>query len=202
MVRLVGDLGTSLSLAIENKEWIYDQSEQLAPIGNAFESNKLTAEEVFVDPALAAKVGESVGADLIIVGKITKPKIQTKQDPNIYYDTGSYSVSGFQTRYVLQIQSAIEDVKMKLVIPETGEVAWQGNVKGYTKYCREFMQQDPAKDYARVTEDQIKADMRAHLLKRIQTTLFPDRFPQMTIPEILAKPTRELLRSGGKPLLF
>lgn len=202
MARLVADLGTKLSLAIKDKEWIYDQSEQLAPIADAITSDKLTADEIFVDPALAAKVGKSVGADLILVGKIGKPKLQSKEDPNIYYDKSSYSMTGTAARYVLQVQSVTESLGLKLVDPKTGTVAWQGNLKGYTKYFREFMQQDPAKDSARVSADQMKADMRSHLQKQIMATLYPLQFMSPSVPEILAKPSRPLVRSGGKPMLF
>ncbi len=202
MARLVQDLGTSLSLAVEDKEWIYDQSEQLAPIGNALKNDKLTAEEIFIDPALATKVGSNVGADLILVGKIGKPRIQTKVDPNIYYDKSTAFVTGTAQRFVLIIQSGIEEVDLKLVDVKTGEVSWEGSIKGYIKYFREFMQQDPAKDYARIPEGQLKADLRTHMLKQIQATLFPAQFSKISLPEILAKPKRPLIRSGGKPLLF
>ena len=49
------DLSTQLSLVEKDKEWIYDQSDTLNPIGSELAAQNLTPQDIFLDPALAAK---------------------------------------------------------------------------------------------------------------------------------------------------
>ena len=66
------DLSTRLTLLEKEKEWIYDQSDTLSPIGGQLTAQNLTPKDIFLDSALAAKVGKAANADIIIVGHIAR----------------------------------------------------------------------------------------------------------------------------------
>ena len=49
------DLSTQLSLVKKDKEWIYDQSDTLNPIGSELVGQNLTPQDIFLDPAPRGK---------------------------------------------------------------------------------------------------------------------------------------------------
>ena len=197
------DLSTQLSLVKKDKEWIYDQSDTLNPIGTALAEQNLTPEDIFLDPALAAKVGQAANADIIIVGHIENPKLKEKYDSNPLYDMSAQAGISGTTKFVLVYQWATLNMQVKAVDTKSGSVIWDnGGFIGYTKYIREFNTQDPARHTSRVEPDQLKADIRKHMLSQIGHQLAPDKINERPIPEILHKPERKLVRSGGQPILW
>ena len=197
------DLSTQLSLVKKDKEWIYDQSDTLNPIGTALAAQNLTPEDIFLDPALAAKVGQAANADIIIVGHIKNPKLEEKYDSNPLYDMSAQAGISGTTKFVLVYQWATLKMQVKAVDTKSGSVIWDnGEFTGYTKYIREFNTQDPARHTSRVEPDQLKADIRKHMLNQIGHQLAPDKINARPIPEILTRPTRKLVRSGGQPVLW
>jgi len=201
--RFPQDLSTQLSLVRKDKEWIYDQSEALSPIQNQLASQGLTPQDIFLDPALAAKVGRAVNADLIIIGHINNPKIEEKMDNSPVFDMSNQAGISGTTRFILVYQWATLKMQILAVDTKSGNVAWDnGGFTGYTKYIREFQTQDPAKEYSRISGDQMRADIRKHMLAQIGHQITPDKINELPVPQILTKPERELIRSGGKPILY
>lgn len=197
------DLSTQLSLVAKDKEWIYDQSDTLNPVGSELTAQNLTPQDIFLDPALAAKVGKAAQADIIIVGHINNPKINEKYDSNPLYDMSAQAGISGTTKFVLVYQSATLKMEVKAVDTKSGSVIWDnGGFTGYTKYIREFNTQDPARHTSRIEPDQLKADIRKHMLNQIGHQLAPDKITARPIPEILMKPERKLVRSGGQPVLW
>ena len=197
------DLSTQLSLVEKDKEWIYDQSDTLNPVGSQLAAQNLTPQDIFLDPALAAKVGKAAQADIIIVGHIKEPRLNEKYDSNPLYDMSAQAGISGTTKFVLVYQSATLKIQVKAIDTESGSVIWDnGEFTGYTKYIREFNTQDPARHTSRVEPDQLKADIRKHMLNQIGHQLAPDKITARPIPEILAKPERKLMRSGGQPVLW
>ena len=197
------DLSTQLSLVEKDKEWIYDQSDTLNPVGSALAAQNLTPQDIFLDPALAAKVGQAAQADIIIVGHIKEPKLNEKYDSNPLYDMSAQAGISGTTKFVLVYQSATLKMQVKAIDTKSGSVIWDnGEFTGYTKYIREFNTQDPARHTSRIEPDQLKADIRKHMLNQIGHQLAPDKITARPIPEILMKPERKLMRSGGQPVLW
>lgn len=197
------DLSTQLSLVEKDKEWIYDQSDTLNPVGSELAAQNLTPQDIFLDPALAAKVGQAAQADIIIVGHIKEPKLNEKYDSNPLYDMSAQAGISGTTKFVLVYQSATLKMQVKAIDTKSGSVIWDnGEFTGYTKYIREFNTQDPARHTSRIEPDQLKADIRKHMLNQIGHQLAPDKITARPIPEILMKPERKLMRSGGQPVLW
>ena len=197
------DLSTRLSLVKKDKEWIYDQSDTLNPIGSQLAAQNLTPKDIFLDPALAAKVGKAANADIIIVGHIKNPKIEEKYDSNPLYDMSAQAGISGTTKFVLVYQWATLNMQVQAVDTKSGSVIWDnGGFIGYTKYIREFNTQDPARHTSRIAPDQLKADLRKHMLNQIGHQLAPDKINERPVPEILMKPGRKLIRSGGQPILW
>ena len=197
------DLSTQLSLVEKDKEWIYDQSDTLNPVGSELAAQNLTPQDIFLDSALAAKVGKAAQADIIIVGHIKEPRLNEKYDSNPLYDMSAQAGISGTTKFVLVYQSATLKIQVKAIETKSGSVIWDnGEFTGYTKYIREFNTQDPARHTSRIEPDQLKADIRKHMLNQIGHQLAPDKITARPIPEILMKPERKLVRSGGQPVLW
>ena len=197
------DLSTQLSLVEKDKEWIYDQSDTLNPIGSELAAQNLTPQDIFLDPALAAKVGQAANADIIVVGHIQNPKLDEKYDSNPLYDMSAQAGISGTTKFVIVYQWATLRMQVKAVDTKSGSVIWDnGGFIGYTRYIREFNTQDPARHTSRIEPDQLKADIRKHMLNQIGHQLVPDKITARPVPEILMRPQRKLVRSGGQPVLW
>ena len=202
------DLATRLSIAEKEREWVYDQSDTLSPVDDALKNQGLEPNDIFMDSALAAKIGKELNADLIIVGHIANPRIKEWMDNNPVFDMSNQAGISGTTRFVLVYQQATLNITVKAIDTQTGNPIWvNGEDKGkgftgYTKYIREFQTQDPAKEYSRVAEEQIHADIRKHMLSQIGHQLLPEEVAARPVPDILVKPNRPLVRAGGKPILY
>ena len=197
------DLSTQLTLVEKEKEWIYDQSDTLSPIGGQLTAQNLTPKDIFLDSALAAKVGKAANADIIIVGHIKNPKMDEKYDSSPLYDMSAQAGISGTTRFVLVYQWTTLNMQVKAIDTKSGSVIWDnGGFTGYTKYIREFNTQDPARHNSRIEPEQLKADIRKHMLSQIGHQLVPDKINERPVPEILMRPERKLIRSGGRPILW
>ena len=66
------DLATRLSIAEKEREWVYDQSDTLSPVGDALKNQGLEPNDIFMDSALAAKIGKELNVD--------EPVLTVKED--------------------------------------------------------------------------------------------------------------------------
>ena len=117
------DLGNRFQLYYggqkEGYEVIFDQSDALQPITQAMMALELTMEELFANPALAGKVAENLGADMLLVGRIGKPRLTIKEDTTPVYDmsqAGGLSIA--DTKYFITWQAATVKVWLKMVNPQ------------------------------------------------------------------------------------
>jgi hypothetical protein len=197
------DVGTQLNLKFKkegNLDWIYFQSEAIQPVREKLTELQLSPAEIYQDPARAKKVGESLGVDLIIVGNVSNPRIEIKDDHTPYYDMSQQAGISGTTRYTLLIQSSTIDISLKAIDVKTGSVVWNvEGMKGYIKYIKAFQSGVPSRD--EVSEEVIKADIRKHIAGRILHALYPEGFSDKDVPEILLKPDLNLMR-GGKQVIW
>ena len=199
MERLTSDVGTRLSLGVKENEWIFDKSGDLQPVADQLAKHKLSPKEIYEEPALAAKIGKALGVDLIVVGRVSNPRITHEFDDTKYYDMSQQAGISGTTIFTLLKQQATIDVDLKVVDVKSEAAVWQKDMlKGYIKYIRSFQAQVPDAIKKPKEEKIVKANMRQHLSLRIIHTLYPDKFPEVKVPEILEKPSENLLSSGGK----
>jgi len=201
MGRLTIDVGTMLSLRLKENEWIFDKSKALQPVADQLAKHKLSPKEIYEAPALAAKIGEALGVDVIIVGRISNMRIKHKMDDTKYYDMSQQAGISGTTKYTLLKQWATIDVHLKIVEVKNEKVVWtKDKLKGYIKYIQSFQAQTP-RSLIKVKEDNIvKADMVRHLTMRVAHALYPDKFEDKEVPEIVEKPKQNLVYTGGKPI--
>jgi hypothetical protein len=193
--RIALDLGTRLELRLKdtNTKLIYDQSETLNPIGKKLAENNATSNDLFTDPKLAARIGKDLVADIIIIGSVRKPTLKLNDSDKQYERMGTASMGGSK-RYTLWKQTATIDAKFKIVDTKSGQLIWNGSVKGATKYIKAFQAQTPERNP--VPDNVVIANLRDHLVDRIAHALYPT-YPDRELPELLMKPDVELMDSGG-----
>ncbi|MFQ6041688.1 MAG: CsgG/HfaB family protein [Candidatus Poribacteria bacterium] len=197
------DMGTQLKLKFKKEgkiEWIYYQSKAIQPVREKMTELQFSPEEIYQDPARAKKVGEALGVDLILVGSVSDLRMEKKDDYTPYYDMSQQAGISGTTKYTLLIQSATIDSNLKAVDVKTGNVVWNvEGLKGYIKYIKAFQSQVPVRDA--VPDEVIKADMRKHIVWRNLHALYPEGFADREVPEIMMKPSLNLIR-GGKTVIW
>ena len=198
------DMGIQLDLQFKKEgkmEWIYDQSEAVRPVREKLVELQLSSEEIYRDPARAAKVGEALGVDLIFVGHLSNPRMKKKDDYTPYYDMSQQAGISGTTKYTLLIQSATIDAGLKAIDVKTSGVVWNvEGLKGYVKYIKAFQSDVPSRD--EVPENVIKADIRGHIVGRILHALYPEGFSDREVPEKMLEPELNLIRTGGKQVIW
>jgi len=187
------DLGEKFKLKFEDINWIYDKSDTLNPIGQELKKNNASSNDLFTDPKLAAQIGKALGADIIIVGLVEKPKIRKKDSDKQYTKMGV--ASKVAKRYTLLKQSAILSTKLQIIDTKSSKLIWKGNIKGSTKYIKAFQAQVPEKNP--VEKKTILAQLRDHVVARIAHTLFPQKFADREYPELKMRPDIKLIDISG-----
>ncbi len=190
------NLGTSLSLAIKQAEWIYDQSDAVNPVAAKLNELGLTMADIFEDAALAAKVGKALNADLIVVGQLKAPKIQRKDyDQPVKRQGKQAGISGSAT-YIRVRQSATIQAPLKVIDVKSGQVIFDASITDYIKYWFAFQTQQKGQVTFK-SETEILADLGKHLTGRIAHALYPTGMPDVMLGEVLRRPDEELLGSSG-----
>ena len=204
------DLGNRFQLHFdrvkEGYEVLFDQSDALQPITQSIVNLELTDEEMFANPALAGKVAENLGVDMLIVGRIGEPRLTIKEDTAPVYDMSQAAgLSIADTKYFITWQAATVKIWLKAVNPQ-GEVVWQTgstppdeakSFTGHIRYARAH--QSAAPERPPVPENQIMSDLREDTWMRIANRLLPESFPKVKSPVWKEKPSadRKFKSSGG-----
>ena len=98
--RISVNLATRLEIIFKNAEWVYDLSNKVKPVNDKLTELGLTLAQVYEDPALAAKLGEALEADLVIVGMIEKPSLTRRDfDQHLMKQGRQGGISGTSTLY-------------------------------------------------------------------------------------------------------
>ena len=192
------NLTTRLELALKETEWVYDQSEKVSPVASKLKELGLTLTDIFTDPALAAKVGQGLNVDLIIVGRIENPKFKRWNDTSVYRKQGSQGGISGTADYLRARQSALVKTQIKIVDTETGELIFDDNIVDFLKYWHAFQVENRGM-VGYKSEKEMMADLGNHLPRRIAYALFPTGMPIVKEGEVVMKPENLiLLGSGGE----
>ena len=194
--RLSVNLATRLELIFKEAEWIYDISRKVQPVQDKLTELGLTLDQVYADPALAAKLGQALNADMLIIGKVEKPKL-TQQDYNqlLMKQGRQGGISGTST-YIRTRLTALGKARVKVVNTASGQLQFSKNIQSYLKYWYAYQTQQSEQQIFKSSEERL-ADLGKYLSLRIAYVLYPTGFRLETEEQILLKPDMELKGTGG-----
>ncbi len=203
IAKLTSDVGTRLKLKLKENEWIFDKSEALQPVADQLAKLGLSPKKIYVDPKVAVEVGKALGVDVIIVGHVSSPRMEHELDDAKYYDMSQPVGLARANIYTLLKQRANIDVSLKVVDVKSEAVVWQKDkLKGSIKYVKCFQAQSPRPLKKPKDEKVVKANMREHITLRVIHALYPDKFEDKRVPEILEVPPRKLKNVAGELVIF
>ncbi|RKU12626.1 hypothetical protein C6501_10790 [Candidatus Poribacteria bacterium] len=185
--RVSGNLAERFKLIMKDKEWVFDISEKVRPVGEKIEELGLTSNDVYADPALAAKVGQALNADIIITGMVSKPKLERKNDNRILMRQGRQTgISGTST-YITTRQRATVKTRVKVIDVATSNLLYNNRIHSSLKYW--FAYQTQASGQVIFKEPvEMLADLGNHLPRRILYMLYPNGLQKEPEDKVLLKP--------------
>ncbi len=194
--RISVNLGERLKLILKDAEWTYDISNKVKPVDDKLSELGLTLGQVYEDPALAAKLGQALNADLVIIGMVEKPNLK-RQDYNQHLmKQGSQSgISGTST-YIRTRLTAVGRTRVKVVDANSGELVYNNRIQSYLKYWYAYQTQMSEMQIYKTAEEKF-ADLGKHLPLRIAYVLHPTGLQLEAEEKILLKPDIELKGTGG-----
>ena len=194
--RMSVNLATRLELIFKEAEWVYDLSDKVKPIADKLAELDLTPEQVYADPALAAKLGQALGTDMVIIGRVEKPKL-TDQDYNqlLMKQGRQGGISGTST-YIRTRLTAIGRIRVKVVNSDSGEIIFNNRIRSYLKYWYAYQTQQSEQQIFKSDIDRL-ADLGQYLPIRIAYILYPSGLKLEPEEQILLKPDIVLKGTGG-----
>lgn len=196
-INTVNQLELALKKDEKNIEWVYDQSADLRPVASKLEELGLTLEDIYADPALAAKVGQALDADMIMVGKITNLRLKHKDYETLIKKEGRQAgITPSASIYIRTLRSILGEIRVKVIHTKTGELVFSDGVKSYLKYWYAYL------IYMRnnivvKTDEEMLADLGRYLPRRIAHALYPEGIPETEEKLVLRKPQERYKSSDG-----
>ncbi|MCH8290043.1 hypothetical protein IH992_02910 [Candidatus Poribacteria bacterium] len=196
-------LGTIFSSVLKETEWAYDGQKNLKPVTDKIKELSLTREEIFANPLAAAKVGNALEVDLIVVGEIKNLKLHDRDYPQPLKRVGKqayHGISGTAT-YVRRRKGASATAQVRAINVKTGHLVFNGTVKGHVKYWYAWQTQQRV-NISFVIETEMLCDLGRHLASRIAYMLYPLGVAEVKKGEVLLKPNVELWSEKGSRVRF
>lgn len=194
--RISVNLATRLELIFKEASWVYDISSKVRPIGDKLAELGLTLEQVYADPALAAKLGQSLGTDMIIIGMVEKPKLtRNDYDQHLMKQGRQGGISGTST-YIRTRLTANGRARVKVIDTNSGAVIYNNRVRSYLKYWYAYQTQQSEQQIFKSDMDRL-ADLGKYLPLRIAYVLHPTGLKLEDEQQILLKPDIVLKGTGG-----
>ena len=194
--RISVNLADRLSLIFKDAEWVYDISNKVKPVNDEMAKLGLTLGQVYADPALAAKLGQALGADLIIVGMVENPSLTRRDyDQHLMKQGRQGGISGTST-YIRTRLTAIGRTRVKVVNTSSGEIIFNNRIRSYLKYWYAYQTQQSEQQIYKSDVDRL-ADLGKYLPLRIAYVLHPTGLKLEPEEQILLKPDIELKGTGG-----
>ena len=194
--RISINLANRLKLILKDSEWVFDQSKKVQPVTEKIKELGLTLNDVYADPALAAKVGQALDANIIIIGMVRKPKIRRNDNDEHLMRQGSQSgISGTST-YITTRQSVSGNVRVKVIDVASGEILYNNKITSYLKYWFAYQTQQSGQVIFKENVEML-ADLGNHLPLRISYMLYPTGLKKEPEEKILMKPKIILKGTGG-----
>ncbi len=194
--RMTINLATRLEIIFKEAEWVYDLSSKVKPVDDKLGELGLTLDQVYADPALAAKLGQALGTDMIIIGRVEEPKL-TRQDYNqlLMKQGRQGGISGTST-YIRTRLTAIGRIRVKVVDSSSSELIFSNRIRSYLKYWYAYQTQASEQQTFKSDTDRL-ADLGKYLPLRIAYMLHPTGLKLEPEEQILLKPDLILKGTGG-----
>ena len=194
--RISVNLATRLELIFKEAEWVYDISNKVKPVDDKLSELGLTLNQIYMDPALAAKLGQALGTDMVIIGMVDEPKL-TRQDydRHLMKQGRQGGISGTST-YIRTRLTAIGRIRVKVVDSSSGELIFSNRIRSYLKYWYAYQTQQSEQQIFKTDTDRL-ADLGQYLPLRIAYILHPTGLKVEDEQQILLKPDMILKGTGG-----
>ena len=194
--RMSVNLATRLELIFKEAEWVYDISSKVKPVNDKLGELGLTLNQIYADPALAAKLGQGLDTDMIIIGMVEEPKLTRKDyDQHLMKQGRQGGISGTST-YIRTRLTAIGRIRVKVVDSNSGELIFSNRIRSYLKYWYAYQTQASEQQTFKSDIDRL-ADLGKYLPLRIAYVLHPTGLREETEEQILLKPDIILKGTGG-----
>lgn len=194
--RMTINLASRMEIIFKDAEWVYDLSSKVKPVDDKLGELGLTVNQVYADDALAAKLGQALGTDMVILGKVEEPKL-TRQDydQHLMKQGRQGGISGTST-YIRTRLTAIGRIRVKVVDSNSGELIFANRIRSYLKYWYAYQTQASEQQTFKSDVDRL-ADLGKYLPLRIAYVLHPTGLRQEEEEQILLKPDIILKGTGG-----
>ena len=194
--RISVNLADRLALIFKEAEWVYDISNKVKPVDDELTKMGLTLAQVYADPALAAKLGEALRVDMVIIGMVEKPNLTRRDfDQHLMKQGRQGGISGTST-YIRTRLTAIGRTRVKVIDTSSGEMIFNTRIRSYLKYWYAYQTQMSEQQIFK-TEVERYADLGKYLPLRIAYKLHPTGFRLEEEEKILLKPDIVLKGTGG-----
>lgn len=190
------NLATRMELIFKEAEWVYDISNKVKPVDDKLTELGLTVEQVYADPALAAKLGQELSADMVIIGRVEEPRI-TDQDYNqlLMKQGRQGGISGTST-YIRTRLTARGLTRVRVIDANSNEMIFNNRIGSYLKYWYAYQTQQSEQQIFKSRTDRL-ADLGKYLPLRIAYVLHPTGLKLEREEQILLKPDMVLKGTGG-----
>ncbi len=194
--RISVNLSTRLELILKDIEWVYDLSDKVRPVGEKIDELGISLNDVYDDPALAARVGQALGVDMIITGMVWKPNLERKDSDQHLMRQGRQSgISGTST-YITTRQVARSKVRVKIVDVASGTILYNNQIHSNLIYWYAYQTQMSNMVIFKQPEE-MDADLGKHLPLRISYLFYPSGLKEEPPDKVLLKPDFVLKGTGG-----
>lgn len=197
LARRIGvNLATRMELIFKEAEWVYDISNKVKPVDDKLTELGLTVEQIYADPALAAKLGQELGTDMVIIGRVEEPKM-TDQDYNqlLMKQGRQGGISGTST-YIRTRLTIIGRTRVRVINANSSEIIFNNRIRSYLKYWYAYQTQQSEQQIFKSRMDRL-ADLGKYLPLRIAYILYPTGLKLEPEEQILLKPDMVLKGTGG-----
>jgi hypothetical protein len=191
------NLANRLVLIFKDSEWVFDQSDKVNPVAEKVAELGVTLNDVYADPALAAKVGQALNADIIITGMIWEPKLNRKDSDQHLMRQGRQSgISGTST-YITTLQTARGKVRVKVIDVASSNVLYNNLIHSHLRYWFAYQTQMSSQVIFKQPNEMF-ADLGNYLPLRISYKLYPSGLEKVPEEKVVLKPSFKLKGTGGE----
>ena len=197
------NLANHLKLVYKKEmEWLHDESDKVRPVSAKLEELGLTVSDIYEDAALAAKVGQAFEADMIVLGTVSKPRLDKKDfDERLIRHGRQSTAARGGTFYLRSRQTALGTVRIKVIDAKSGDLLYSNSIRKYLKYWYAYQTQQSGQIIFKEPVEMI-ADLGRLLPRRIAYLLDKTGVNQTGVKPVdeeqtLLKPDIILKGTGG-----